>query len=122
MKVAFDFDDTLSQEWIQQLAITHLKAGDDVWVVTSRNERFFEDIHKVCDKIGLDKTKIIFTLNGQFKWRVYLKEKFDLLYDDTWTEVELIRRHGGNAMHVKFSIYEIANDISNNTIENFLRD
>lgn len=120
MKLAFDFDGTLSEDWIQKLAETHIKMGHDVWVVTSRNEGFFEDVHVICDKIGLDKKKIIFT-NGKFKWEAILKQKFDVLFDNLWTEVELVRRNGGNAMLVSFSAHEFANDISNNEIETFLK-
>lgn len=50
------------------------------------------------------------------------KRRFDLHFDDMFDEVELIRRHGGNALLVDFSIYDIAQAIQSvNDVEVYFK-
>lgn len=49
MKISFDFDDCLSEEWIQQIAST-LSLQHEVWIVTSRT-KYGEDLLEVAKRL-----------------------------------------------------------------------
>jgi hypothetical protein len=94
MKISFDFDGCLSTIDMQTKAIEHINQGDDVWIVTSRDEVITQgfgdhnDLFAIAQKLGL-RDKIIFT-NHQIK-SPYLSS-FDVHYDDNPNEIdELIK-------------------------------
>lgn len=119
-KISFDFDGCLGEDHIQMIAMLLVSAGADVWVITSRtNDAIIDEngailgnrgvndvVRNVCSRVGIPLNKIIYT-NGDFKVNEYAKGNFDLHFDDQFDEVELIRRNGGNALLVDFSIYDI---------------
>jgi len=97
MKISFDFDGTLTEDSIKNTAKIFIIAGHDVWIVTARTDcNYNTDLYKVCDYIGLEHDKVIFT-NGDLKFTEYEKGGFDLHYDDEWDEVSNINRIGGTA-------------------------
>lgn len=102
MKVSFDFDHTLTEPRIQELAKKFISRGIDVWVTTTRNilgkdnNRVFE----LCSEIGIDLKKIEFT-NGRDKYR-YLND-FDLHFDDDNHEVVLINEFPNKCVGVLIS-------------------
>jgi len=111
MKVSFDFDGCLSEDYIQSLAKSLIQSGNDVWVITAR-EIFFNkfdketylkifnrDVLSVCKDIGIDSSKVIIT-GGSLKFDYYISCKFDLHFDDDWKEVLEINNRGGHAILV----------------------
>jgi len=111
MKVSFDFDNTLSEEYIQVIAKSLIQSGHDVWVITARAiffggmdkdtylRTFNRDIVKVCEELGIDLSKVIIT-GGSLKFDYYVNCKFDLHFDDDWEEVLEINNRGGHAILV----------------------
>ena len=111
MKVSFDFDGCLSEDYIQSLAKSLIDSGNDVWVITARAiffggmdketylKAFNRDIVQVCKEIGIDLSKVIIT-GGSLKFDYYLSCKFDLHFDDDWEEVLEINNRGGHAILV----------------------
>ena len=127
MKISVDFDCTLGEPYIQQLAKLLILGGADVWVLTSRTDDYIRwegkiighqgfnmDLYRVCEKVGIPKDKIIFT-GGPFKYKLFLEHKFDLHFDDDFKEVELINRNGGRAMLVDLHLADIAFELHNVT-------
>lgn len=84
MKISFDFDDCLSEEWIQQMAQA-LSLQHEVWIVTSRT-RYSQDLLDVAEKISIPKERIVLT-DGGMKWSSLNYYKIDVHYDDMWDEV-----------------------------------
>ena len=68
--VTFDFDSTLSHKIVQQFATELMQKGIDVYVLTSRYDELHkhrypinptnEDLYKVTDRLGIERTKIRF--------------------------------------------------------------
>lgn len=113
MKISFDFDGTLAEPEIQDIAKMLISSGADVWIVTARFDDNVLDhegkrigylghnyyIREVAKYLGIPKDKIIYTC-GHLKVDVYFKEKFDYHYDDMLEEVNAINEKGGNAFLV----------------------
>jgi hypothetical protein len=99
LKIAFDYDDTLTQLDVFTFAKRLISCGHDVWIMTARIEKDDEyttqckkygiipddgrnaDLFKVAKKLGVPREKIIFT-NLQDKSTFYKEHEFDLLFDD----------------------------------------
>jgi len=117
LKIAFDFDDTLTERDIFLLAQRLIKCGHDVWIMTARissekdflsqyakygivvEEDYNADLYEVARLLGLEK-KIIF-VNLESKSAAYKKYGFDLLFDDdaTW-HCNPICEAGGIAVNI----------------------
>jgi hypothetical protein len=124
MKISFDYDGTLADFKIQELAKSFVAAGHDVWVLTSRfDDAAFDengkvighyghnmDIRRVCDRVGIPNDKVLFT-NGKLKKDTYFKHNFDIHYDDLVEEVDAINENGGCAFLVYASYSEIIDQI-----------
>jgi len=92
--ITFDFDDSLSEPWLQELAQRLIDEGHDVWILTTRydelhkhmygREMNHEDLYSVAEFLGL-KGKILFT---NFQWKAkYLKDScVDAHIDDNSDE------------------------------------
>ena len=107
MKISFDFDGTLTVEAIKNSAKICIIGGHDVWIVTARTDcNYNTDLYKICDYIGLEHNKVIFT-NGDLKITEYEKGNFDLHYDDEWDEVAAINNIGGTAVLVNPDFQDI---------------
>ena len=107
MKVSFDFDGTLHNKKVRLLAKTLCKAGEEVWIVTSRSkDNVNDDLFELCDEVGINKSKVVFT-NGMIKADVFFKEDFDVHFDDGWDEVLEITKRGGTAFLVDADFEEI---------------
>ena len=113
LKIAFDFDGTLSEPDMFLLAWRLIKRGHDVWIITARTsaedmlaqydiehgEDYNADLYKVAKMLGIEE-KIIF-VGIEKKSIAYLKYGFDLLLDDDaeW-QCNAVCRAGGMAVNV----------------------
>lgn len=93
LKISFDFDDTLSELPMQELAKKYIKLGAEVYITTSRAEYKDgleynnSDLFEVADKLGIKRQNITFT-NYDDKYK-FVKE-YDLHFDDDDNEIALI--------------------------------
>ena len=113
MKISFDFDNTLSESYVQIIAKSIINMNHDVWVITSRcsnNSVNNQDLYKTCINLGISKSQIIF-VDGERKVDEYKKGNFDLHFDDDWEDVMLINNIGGNAILVKPDFEEIFSEM-----------
>lgn len=101
MKIAFDYDDTLTDPVYFNLAKRLIEVGHDVWILTSRtNDEQYkaqceehnipvstqernQDLKSDAEKLGLSE-KIIYTYTED-KLEFYQEHQFDLLFE---TDVE----------------------------------
>lgn len=100
MKISFDFDSTLSIPYIQDVAISLVKRGFDIYITTSRYETPIkwglrvglnnDDLFFIADKCGILKDNIRFT-NMEDKYTFL--EDFQIHLDDDWIELNLINKN-----------------------------
>jgi hypothetical protein len=118
LKIAFDYDDTLTDPLLFAFASRLINKGHDVWIITSRvcYESYVEncrsigvmplsetsrnqDLRKMSQRLGVQ-NKILYT-DGHSKVEFFNQYGFDLLFDD---EAELqcnpICNGGGLAVNV----------------------
>lgn len=117
LKVAFDYDDTLTNEVVFQFAKHMVNKGHDVWILTVRtsNEQYLAhckrmnieprlegrnaDLIADAEELGIA-DKIIYT-DTEDKLSFYQNHQFDLLFDDDadW-HCNPICENGGIGVHV----------------------
>jgi phosphoserine phosphatase len=101
LKIAFDFDSTLTEQVVFHFAQHLIMCGHDVWIMTARigaDTEYLEqckrydispkeasqrnaDLYEVAEKLGIPRNKVIFT-NLESKSAAYREYGFDLLFDD----------------------------------------
>ena len=104
-KVAIDFDSTLSRSDVQSYVRDLIKAGIEVWIVTSRYERterytFWmsdddprqsnQDLFAIAHELGIPKHRVIFT-NMEEKYKFFSgnhRMNFVFHLDDDFVELE----------------------------------
>lgn len=91
MKVSFDFDKTLEKKNIQRIAEQHIKAGDEVFIITRRCPDENAEPIAVADTLGIPHDHIFFTCH-EWKWRTIKDLGIETHYDDKLIEVILIER------------------------------
>jgi hypothetical protein len=84
MKISYDFDGTLGEDWIQEIAKSDIAKGHEVYITTARFSHssmplFNRDLDSVAQRLGIPKERIRFT-DGSLKNK-YL-EGFNIHYDD----------------------------------------
>lgn len=93
LKISFDFDQTLSELPMQELAKKYIKLGAEVYITTSRAEYKDgleynnSDLFEVTDKLGIKRENITFT-NYDDKYKFV--KAFDIHFDDDEDEISLI--------------------------------
>ncbi len=94
MVYAFDFDKTLDDIMMQELAIKLSKQGNEIWVVTMRSDNEFNNkiLKPVLDKIGLSRFNVIFSHNKP-KWEYLQAINADIYIDNITDEFEIIKNH-----------------------------
>ena len=89
-KIAFDFDDTLDTQEVQDYAMELIKRGFDVYICTHRTEypgmSSNRDLYEMADKVGISRDNIIIT-NGYRKSH-FLGKRFLWLLDDMDYNIE----------------------------------
>ena len=88
-RVSFDFDDTLSTERGQQLALDEMNKGNQVWIITARQDKDSEEVFAVADKLGIQHQHVIFT-NGEDKWKYMIRHRIAKHYDNNKEQVQKI--------------------------------
>ena len=92
MKISFDFDRTLQKKNIQKIAAEHIKAGDEVFIITRRCQDENAEPLAVADRLGIPHDNVLFTCH-EWKWKTIKDLGIDEHYDDKLTEIILIERH-----------------------------
>lgn len=96
LKISFDFDSTLSEPCMQELAKKYLIHGAHVFVVTSRGTKnamgFINntDLYDVTDSLGIDRNNVIFT---EYEDKYTFVKDMDIHYDDDFEEIFLINQN-----------------------------
>jgi hypothetical protein len=102
MIVSFDFDSTLDQEWVQNIAKIFINSGCEVSITTSRCKGPNVDLYKIANELGID--KINFT-EGASKSETLKLIQADIHFDDMEDEADEINRSTNcNALLVGFDI------------------
>lgn len=91
MRISYDFDDTLSTERGQKMAINDVKNGNEVLILTARQSTDNDEVFKVADKIGIKRSNIHFT-NGKDKWSFVIRLKIDKHIDNNKEQVDKINK------------------------------
>lgn len=117
LKVAFDYDETLTDPLFYKLAQRFIAKGHDVWILTVRTsdeqykahcEEFNlpisdaprnQDLKELALELGME-DKIIYT-DADDKLEYFQEHQFDLLFDDDadW-HCNPICENGGMAIHI----------------------
>ena len=91
MKISFDYDDTLTTTKGQEMALNALKNGDDVLILTARQESDSAPVYAMAEKLGIKKSNIHFT-NGQDKWKYVIRLHIDRHIDNNQEQIDKIRK------------------------------
>ena len=88
MKVSFDFDGCLGDnKFVQMICKMFISSGHDVYILTSRDNRAMNsDLPKFADEYNIDRKKVFMT-NGALKVDLFIKNGFDLHFDNSYDEV-----------------------------------
>ena len=96
MKISIDFDHTLTQPRIQELAKLLIAKGHEVYILTSRFDavrrlkfddlKSNEDLYVLAEKVGIKPFRIAFT-NQQKKWIWLLDTDIQFHIDDDKTVI-----------------------------------
>ena len=93
MRVSFDIDGVLDTLAGQDIAIRSIKKGDDVFIITARNEgQASAFVYSIAVKLGIPRLRIYFT-NGADKWRTVERLDIDLHYDNSREQVDKIEQN-----------------------------
>lgn len=89
LKISFDFDGTLAQSWLQQLAIILMEKAE-IWICTSRAPGFDssgnQELYKVATSIGIPEERVLFT-DGAFKYETLASNNINIHFDDMEDEI-----------------------------------
>ena len=90
MRVSFDYDETLSTAQGQQLAKRHLSLGDEVYIVTARQQGNGAIVYDMAQKLGIPKQNVYFT-GGRDKWQTLKRLRIEQHYDNNREQIDLIK-------------------------------
>jgi hypothetical protein len=92
MRISFDIDGVLDTEPGKQLAQRAIDKGDDVFIITARNEgRMSAEVYEIAQELNIPRLRIYFT-NGADKWRTIDRLDIDLHYDNNREQTEKIEQ------------------------------
>lgn len=86
-KVSYDYDDTLTTERGQILALKDIKLGKKVYIITRRARN--QEVLDFAKEIGIPENRVIFT-SGGMKWLAVQHYGIGTHYDNNSREIELI--------------------------------
>lgn len=107
MKIAFDFDGTLTEDRILNFADELVKEGHELWICTFRYTQIDRGIHitnddvwETAELLKIPKNRVLFTEHQFIKGELLSKNNIDVFIDD-WDEmVEDAMSHGVHAFQV----------------------
>jgi hypothetical protein len=92
MRVSMDYDETLSTSRGQQLAKRHISLGDDVFIVTARQQSNGAIVYEMAQKLGIPKENVYFT-GGRDKWQMLRRLRIERHYDNNAEQISLIKEN-----------------------------
>ena len=92
MRISFDYDETLTTTKGQEMALNAIKNGDDVLILTARQESDSAPVYAMAEKLGIKKSNVHFT-NGQDKWKFVLRLHIDKHVDNSQEQIEKIKKY-----------------------------
>lgn len=101
-EVSIDFDDTLSTQRGQELAMKMIENGDNLHIITRRSPEESEEVYRVADELGIPRDQIHFT-SGKLKWEMIKKTGVSKHIDNNPDEIDAIKENLPNVEAVKFS-------------------
>lgn len=107
LKISFDYDETLSTVKGKELAKSKIDEGNDVYIITARNESGNNDgLFNVAKDLGILKDRIYFT-NGKDKFEIIKRLGIDMHYDNNQEQIDKINK-STKSKGIKFSTpYEL---------------
>jgi hypothetical protein len=92
MRISFDYDETLTTTKGQDMALNAIKNGDDVLILTARQESDSAPVYAMAEKLGIKKSNVHFT-NGQDKWKFVLRLHIDKHVDNSQEQIDKIKKY-----------------------------
>lgn len=92
MRVSFDYDETLTTSKGQQMALNEIKKGNEILILTARQERDSAPVYAMAEKLGIKKSNVHFT-NGQDKWKFVLRLHIDKHVDNSQEQIDKINKY-----------------------------
>jgi RIO-like serine/threonine protein kinase len=92
MRISFDYDETLTTTKGQDMALNAIKNGDDVLILTARQESDSAPVYAMAEKLGIKKSNVYFT-NGQDKWKFVLRLHIDKHVDNSQEQIDKIKKY-----------------------------
>lgn len=92
MRVSFDVDGVLTTEAGKKIAQRAIDKGEDVFIITARNERLSAGVYAIANELGIPRLRVYFT-NGADKWRTIERLDIDLHYDNSSEQVDKIEQN-----------------------------
>lgn len=91
MRVSFDYDETLTTAKGQQMALNEIKKGNEVLILTARQESDSVPVYAMAEKLGIKKSNVHFT-NGQDKWKFILRYNINKHVDNSQEQIDKIKK------------------------------
>lgn len=92
MRVSLDVDGVLDTTKGFELAKRAISRGDDVYIITARNERFNADVYELAKQLGIPRLRVYFT-NGADKWQTVKRLRIERHYDNNQEQLDKIREN-----------------------------
>jgi uncharacterized HAD superfamily protein len=90
-RIGYDYE--LSTKKFQLEVLVNIKKGNEVFIVTRRNEKTMgRSVYAMAEKLGIPKDNVYFT-NGSLKWEQVMKLQLDLFYDNNQNEIDHINQN-----------------------------
>lgn len=90
MKISFDYDGTLTKQKYKDLAIKFIKDGDDVYIITARQDKDMEPVRNLAKELGIKK---VYNTNGKDKYETIKRLGIDKHYDDNNEQIKKINEN-----------------------------
>ncbi len=104
-----DFDGTLSELLMQNLAKKYISLGAEVFITTSRSvKNNNDDLFAIADELGIPKERIKFT---NFEDKYAFVKDYDMHFDDEYEEIYLINMHQSKCLGFVFEIKGLAENL-----------
>jgi hypothetical protein len=92
MRISFDYDGVLSTDKGKEMALKAIQDNNEVWILTARKEYDNEAVYSTAEKLGIPKSRIVFT-NGKDKWSFVMRHKIDEHVDNNQEQIDKILKN-----------------------------